>query len=241
MTSWTTEPLIGFDLETTTADPETARIVQYAFVIDDPDPRWAMPFTMVSLVNPGIEIPPESTAVHGISNADVEEAVEHDLAVNIIGSALAGAHQAGIPIVGMNLSFDLTIIDRHLTALNAPITLADHLGPVLDLLVIDRHVDKYRKGKRNLAALARHYGVDEFDAHDASADARASVEAVRGLARTYPLIGAMTPDKLTARQAQWHRTWATDFDRYLRRKGQPGLDMPRAGDWPITDPPVIGQ
>ena len=59
---WHEGPLAGFDTETTGTDPETARIVTAAVIVHGPEPvdaRW--------LVNPGIDIPAEATAVHGIS------------------------------------------------------------------------------------------------------------------------------------------------------------------------------
>ena len=52
---------------------------------------------------------------------------------------------------------------------------------MLDAVVLDRHVDRYRKGSRTLAALCAQYGVTIENAHDASADAMASVGVLLAL------------------------------------------------------------
>jgi DNA polymerase-3 subunit epsilon len=63
-----TRPLTVFDLETTGKDPATARIVEIAITQIRPDgkkiPYWA-------LVNPGISIPAEATAIHNITDDHV--------------------------------------------------------------------------------------------------------------------------------------------------------------------------
>ncbi|MER6923464.1 exonuclease domain-containing protein, partial [Streptomyces spiralis] len=62
---WHRELLIGFDLETTGTDPREARIVTAAVIeVREGEPvghrEW--------LADPGVEIPPDAVAVHGISN-----------------------------------------------------------------------------------------------------------------------------------------------------------------------------
>lgn len=63
--AWYRELLVGFDLETTGTDPREARIVTAA-VIEVRDGQvlghreW--------LADPGVEIPADAVAVHGISN-----------------------------------------------------------------------------------------------------------------------------------------------------------------------------
>ena len=58
--------ILAIDLETTGTDPATARIVEIAIVpVDPPGPPRDR------RINPGVRIPPEATAVHGIADADV--------------------------------------------------------------------------------------------------------------------------------------------------------------------------
>jgi DNA polymerase III epsilon subunit-like protein len=65
-----TRPLCALDLETTSVDPQQARIVQVAFVMrypdDTPPLRWS------TLVNPRVPIPAEAHTVHGIADAKVQ-------------------------------------------------------------------------------------------------------------------------------------------------------------------------
>jgi DNA polymerase-3 subunit epsilon len=100
---WHRDLLVGFDLETTGTDPLTARIVTAAVTeVRDGEPvrhrEW--------LVDPGVPIPEEATAVHGISTdraaADGRPAVE---AVAEIADALAGHWAAGVPVVVYNAPF----------------------------------------------------------------------------------------------------------------------------------------
>ena len=73
-------------------------------------------------------------------------------------------------------------------------------APVIDPLVIDKAVDRYRKGKRTLEAAAAFYGVPLDDAHDAGADAIAAGRVAQAIAREH---GAALPrnGRRTARAA----------------------------------------
>lgn len=60
-------PYLTVDLETTHPEPEKAKIIEWAIVgecIDD---------SMRRLVNPGVPIPPETSAIHHIIDADVKD------------------------------------------------------------------------------------------------------------------------------------------------------------------------
>ncbi|MFF1963764.1 exonuclease domain-containing protein, partial [Streptomyces sp. NPDC058232] len=60
--SWHRRPLSGFDLETTGVDPESARIVTGCAVrFGGGQPSTARSW----VVDPGVDIPAEATAVHG--------------------------------------------------------------------------------------------------------------------------------------------------------------------------------
>jgi DNA polymerase-3 subunit epsilon len=61
-------PLTCFDLESTGTDPRTARIVEIAITQIKPDGTHV---NYWSLVNPGVSIPAEATAVHGITDEHV--------------------------------------------------------------------------------------------------------------------------------------------------------------------------
>lgn len=62
------KPLAVFDLETTGTNVATDRIIEISIIKINPDGKEQI-FTQ--RINPGIPIPPEATAVHGIKNEDL--------------------------------------------------------------------------------------------------------------------------------------------------------------------------
>jgi DNA polymerase-3 subunit epsilon len=227
---WHHGRLAVFDTETTSPDPETARIVTASFAY-----VGGSQATQVStwLIDPGVDIPVEATAVHGITT---EHAREHGTApeetIPAIAATLAEAWEAGLPVVGYNATFDLTTLDRDLARHTGQrLTVG---GPVVDPYVIDRQIDKYRRGKRTLGAACAHYGVALDGAHDATADAIAAGRVAWAICQRYPQIAAMPLPDLHAAQAGWHAERQADFAAYLRRVGKPADDV--CGDWPLRGP-----
>lgn len=72
--SWISGPLLAFDLETTGTDVETDRIVTAAVVRLEADGSVSAELTW--LLDPGVAIPEQASAIHGIST---ERAREHGL------------------------------------------------------------------------------------------------------------------------------------------------------------------
>ena len=236
MTDWATLPLAGLDFETTGVDVEQDRIVTAAVVYDLPGQRvdaWSL------LVDPQVDIPEAATAIHGISTEKARQfGVDAPDAVAEVVDQLAVAWRDGLPVVGFNVAYDLTLLDRESRRwLDEPLVIG---GPVLDPLVIDRRVDRYRKGPRNLAAVCAQYGVpaDPGGGHDAVADASQAVRLLRAvLARpSFELDPAtFTPAELSAKCGRWHAGWAFQFADYLRSQGRTD-DLPDPA-WPVRDMP----
>lgn len=63
-------PIIFFDLETTGVDTARDRIVEVSMIKIMPDGEE---ITRTRRLNPGMPIPPEATAVHGITDDDVRD------------------------------------------------------------------------------------------------------------------------------------------------------------------------
>ena len=63
-------PLVVFDLETTGLFPRKDRIIEIAAVKMNPDGSEER---LEHLVNPGMPIPPETTAIHGVDDATVKD------------------------------------------------------------------------------------------------------------------------------------------------------------------------
>lgn len=231
--SWISGPLVAFDLETTGTDVETDRIVTAAVVRLDPDGAVAEERTW--LLDPGIAIPEQASAIHGIST---EHARAHGVpavsAVEEIARAVADGLRSGTPLVVMNARYDLSLLDRECRR-HGVASVSERLGdapsPVIDPLVIDKHVDKYRKGKRALYALCAHYGVSLDDAHDAKADAVAAARVVRRMAEKHRPVGAMPLADLHDLQVRAAAEQSVSLQAYLRRTADPAAVVEPA--WPL--------
>jgi len=233
---WTNGTLVGFDLETTGLDREVEEPVSYAFITWD---RGELVDVEEGYVQPTRAISEGAAAVHGLTEATLASlgAVEHDEGMRAIERRLAKESAQHVPIVGANLAYDLTMVDRTLWRLAEPSSLASAhwRGPALDVLVIDRALDQdfaARPGRR-LAELCEHYGVTTA-MHTASGDASAAVQIVLAQAARFPELAAATLDELDARQRTWHREWCDAFAARRVAKGQDRLD-PGESAWPYLE------
>ncbi len=100
---WHRELLIGFDLETTGTDPREARIVTGAVIeVREGEPGGRREW----LADPGVEIPADAVAVHGISSARAAaEGEPADRVADAIADVLTGYWKAGVPVVAYNAAF----------------------------------------------------------------------------------------------------------------------------------------
>ncbi|GAA2248118.1 3'-5' exonuclease [Kitasatospora cystarginea] len=219
---WYEGPLASFDTETTGVDVETDRIVSAALVLQ-PSPGTAAR-TVSWLADPGIPIPDGARAVHGITDAQVRaHGRPPRTVVAEIARALGEQARAGVPLVVMNAPYDLTLLDRELRR-HREISLPDSLGDaellVLDPRVLDRYVDRYRKGRRTLSDLCAHYGVTLTGAHDAAADAAAALDLVRALGSRYASpLGTLSAAELHLRQRSWYAAQARGLQNWFDRSG----------------------
>ncbi|ROQ40940.1 DNA polymerase-3 subunit epsilon [Frondihabitans sp. PhB188] len=219
-----------FDLETTGIDVETARIVTaHVGIIDSTGESIAHGEW---IADPGVEIPEQAAAVHGVTTerarAEGRPAVE---VVAEIIAALRAVFERGVPLVIYNAPYDLTVLDREAKRHGLE-PLADALAAgacVIDPLVIDKAVDRYRKGKRTLEAAAAYYDVVLTDAHDAGADAIAAGRVAQAMARRHlDTLDVPAPDLHTL-QVGWCADQAASFQEYMRRKDPTFI---ASGDWP---------
>jgi DNA polymerase-3 subunit epsilon len=232
MRTWVTGEVLGFDFETTGIDRFNDVPVSYALV------RAVGGRILVSwsgVIDPGREIPEEATAVHGITTerarADGMPLVD---AIGLVSDAVVSAGRRGVPLVGMKLDYDLTILEVQAQRLvGIGIVGRGWHGPVLDAIVLDRHYDRYRKGRRTLADLCDHYGVEMENAHDARADAIASIGVLYALAARRRELSTGDPAMIHRAQVHWHREWATRYDGWRVSEGMIPID-PRDYMWPVA-------
>lgn len=228
--TWHTGRRIGFDLETTGRDPHTARIVSAAVVVRDPAETGSddgSPRIAEWLVDPGVEIPEEASAVHGITTEFAREnGTPADDAVPQILRRIVEELEARTPVVIFNAPYDLTVLAAEAARYGADLPAAK---PILDPLVIDKQMDRYRRGKRTLGHMAEHYGIVLDDAHSAAPDAKAAVEIADALAQRFPQL-QMAAEELHELQIGWKAEQAASLQEYFRRTRPDAVVDP---SWPL--------
>lgn len=232
--SWHRGQIVSFDLETTGVDIDTDRIVTASRWIIDPTKGTKVHAGW--LVNPGIDIPEGAAAVHGITTERAQaEGQDPASAVREIAGDLIHWHREGAVVVAFNASYDVSLLHRECVRYGhtAEAEGMEKLRPVVDPHVIDKGLDRYRKGSRKLVDVAAHYGVElsEEDAHSSSADSLAAARVAYVLATRYPHIGRMPADELHDLQREWKALQAESLQKYLRRKDKGAVVRP---EWPFV-------
>ena len=213
--TWHTGPLVGFDTETSGVDLENDRIVTATVVEIVPGRQTE---THNWLIDPQIEIPAEASAIHGVTTEKARaEGVDPGPAVAEIHNRLATAWAKGIPVIAYNAVFDLTMLDRELRRHGHKPLVA---GCVVDPLVIDKRVDRYRKGSRKLVDTCALHGVELVDAHTSAADALAAARLAWKLAAKYPQVGRIGLDELHGKQQIWYAAQQSSFAAHLRKQAR---------------------
>ncbi len=220
---------LAFDLETTGLEIFRDQPVSYALV------RFAGSEidTTYQLVVPEVEISPEAQAKHGLDIETLKrEGVPLKEAVRSMGNAIVAAGRDRIPLVGMNLYFDLTILDQQLRGcFGRGLVEAGWDGPIYDVWVVDLLVDRFRKGNRQLDSLCEHYQVELADAHNAASDATASLLVARAQIGRYPWLGERDFTWLASVQRQNRLARDSNYRDYLTERGEEAHDP--LTSWPI--------
>ena len=237
---WYRRPLCGLDFETTGTNPEVDRPVSASVV------RWGggLPTESTSwLIDPGVEIPAEATAVHGITTVAARSAGRPAAdAIAEITERLVEAARQGWAIVVMNAPFDLTLLDREQARHGVTRLFAQTRPLVVDPRVLDKRVDRTRRGPRRLEDLCRHYVVTlEGAAHRADTDAKAACAVTWKIANRHRWLGCMPLENLHAAQIEWAREQAEGLRHHFERT--PGKEALAPGvrtDWPLVPAPQAG-
>lgn len=208
---------VAFDLETTGIDPFKDIPVSYAFVGGD--------LRIVEYCNPGRSIPSGATAIHKITDSMVSNATPIDSAIEFVIESLHTIWLQGDIICGMNVSYDLTMV----ATLARRLGLEFGMGPVVDILVLDRHYDKWRKGSRNLTAMCNHYGVSLDNAHSAEFDCKATLDILSAMRERYEFGFSL---KGNEQLRAWYRDWLKGYSEYLVKQGKEPIPKGRY-EWPV--------
>jgi DNA polymerase-3 subunit epsilon len=173
-------PLAVLDVESTGPDPQVDRIVELALLRFRPNCRLPLPPVRL-LLDPGMPIPPEATAVHAIRDEDVAGRPAFADVAPRVRRMLEGHDLAGFNVC----KFDLPLLVAEFRRCGLGFALAGR--SVVDVMRLF-----HRQAPRDLgAAVSLYLGRDHTRAHSAQADALASVRVLdamlgahEGLART---------------------------------------------------------
>lgn len=248
---WEGFPQLGFDIESTGVSVWDDRIVTAALVILDgtnPTPR-----VREYLVNPGIDIPPEATAVHGITTEQArDEGLPPADVIAELVDAIAATMDRDYPTVAVNASYDLTMLEVEARRHRVP-SLAQrrggsrHIAPVIDPQVLEKHADPYRKVKggckcgcgaedKTLTGLCLHYGIRLDDAHTAAADALAGCLLwPRILHEHRHKFPGHSIGSLHDAQIRWSAEQRNSLRAYFDKNDIEHDGVPLG--WPLLDPP----
>ena len=181
-------PLVFFDLETTGINIVKDRIVEISYVKVFPNGKEE---TKTRRINPGMPIPPESTAIHGITDEDVKDCptfkeIAKSLATQIEGCDLAGYNSNRFDIPMLAEEFLRAGIDFDFSSCR----------------LIDAQTIFHKMERRNLAAAYKFYCgrkmEDDFEAHRADQDTEATYRVLMGELDKYSAENQTEPERQLA-------------------------------------------
>lgn len=166
-------PLVFFDLETTGIDIAKDRIVEISMVKVMPNGEEIV---KTRRINPGMPIPPEATAIHGITDEDVKDCPKF----KEIAKSLA-AQIEGCDLAGFNSNrFDIPMLAEEF--LRAGVDVDLNRRKFIDVQTIFHKMEQ-----RNLTAAYKFYcNKDLANAHSAEADTMATYEVLKAQLDRYP-------------------------------------------------------
>ncbi len=165
-------PIAFIDLETTGINVSADRIVEISVLKINPNgsEEW-----MISRINPEMPIPPKSTAIHGITDADVADAPKfREIAKNL------AAFLEGTDLAGFNaIKFDIPVLAEEFLRVNIDFNF-------LKRKYVDVQVIFHRKEQRTLTAAYKFYCDRELEnAHSSRADTQATYEVLKAQLERY--------------------------------------------------------
>jgi DNA polymerase III subunit epsilon len=175
---WAAFPIAFLDVETTGTDPLNDRLIEVGIVIG----RGGEIVERHSwLIHPGRAIPGESTAIHGITDADVVgKPAFAEVAAEIL------SHLGGAIPAAYNASFDRSFLLAELEragvrSANPPPAIrreVDWIDPLTFARELYKHEDS-----RALGEMASRLGISLENAHRATDDAEAALRVLYAIAR----------------------------------------------------------
>jgi DNA polymerase-3 subunit epsilon len=168
-----TRPLVFFDLETTGTNLGKDRVVEVAMVRVEPDGARV---EFNQRVNPGVPIPPSSTEIHGISDADVKDMPPFQEVAPRVAALLKDADVAGYNI----RRFDIPLLEEEFRRVGVDWKQGD-------AKVVDAYEVFQKYVSHSLEGAVRFYcNRSHQDAHSAMADVVATMDVLSAQVERYP-------------------------------------------------------
>lgn len=159
-------PLVFFDLETTGINITRDRIVEISLLKVHPNGKEE---SKTRRVNPEMPIPPESTAIHGITDEDVKDCPTFKQVAKSLAEMLEGCDMSGFN----SSRFDVPMITEEF--LRAGVDFDTSKRKFVDVQIIF-----HKKEQRTLGAAYKFYCDKELEnAHSAEADVIATYEVLK--------------------------------------------------------------
>lgn len=166
-------PIVFFDLETTGINVATDRIVELCYLKIYPNGKEV---SKTMRINPGMPIPPESTAIHGITDADVANCPSFKEVARSLANEIEGCDLGGFN----SNRFDIPLLAEEFLRAGVDIDMSKRK-------MIDVQVIFHKMEQRTLSAAYKFYcNGDLEDAHTAEADTRATYEVLKAQLDRYP-------------------------------------------------------
>lgn len=184
--SWEDIPFVVVDFETTGRDTQTDRVIEVGLVTFD---KGRVTSRESLLVNPGIPVPEESRAVHGITDEELAGAPDFAAVMPRVLEVLQGK----LP-VAYNAAFDRGFLMSEIGRAAPKAMTPGDLPPAarddvvwVDPLVWAREILKELQSRR-LGDVTQHLGIPLEQAHRAAGDAEATGRVLLALAPQMPRI-----------------------------------------------------
>jgi len=224
-------PIAFFDLETTGVNLSTDRIIEVAIIKILPDGTRQV---KRKLLNPGIPIPPETTAIHGITDEMVKDAPSFKQCGNELKQFIENCDMGGYN----SNRFDIPILMEEFLRAGMEVDLSN-------CRMVDVQHIFYKMEPRTLTAAYKYYCDKELvDAHSAEADVNATIDVFLSQIKRYPQMGD-TLDSILAiigedKVVDYARRFIFDEKgvevfNFGKHKGRPVVDVlksePQYYDW----------
>lgn len=166
-------PLVFFDLETTGLNITHDRIIEVSLLKVDPNGKEEV---KTRRINPEMPIPPQSTAIHGITDEDVKDCPTFKQVAKSLADQLEGCDLAGFN----SSRFDVPMLAEEFLRAGVDFDMSKRK-------FVDVQIIFHKKEQRTLEAAYAFYCNKKLDnAHSAETDTIATYEVLKSQLDRYP-------------------------------------------------------